>query len=515
MRYILSLIFVLVAAVTLNAQMQDLTKLAEGELKYSDIIYDNDNNLWGYFYLYQADREKDSVLMEYVVLDKNLNKTYNGTYKTKKINASFFWTKYNNCILMGDQLVLDITVHNINDGSMIYNSNRTLPIVDNRKSEEFIFQRGEFKSTPENLTKYYFSKVQYDSLYNKLIVTPIYRGEQKGYMVTQFNQYLQNQREKEIKFFDNQKNLLWKYTYNPNTSNKARDNYSMYKLLNFYDKGMLAMETDYVKGQKSVVRIISQDINTGSKLFNYVLENDSSKFFHRITTRVYSDTIYIAGQYYNNKKFGNDRDFLGYFRIVLNNKGEEISKKYVPWSEVQTAELAISAKGKINKTRGFVRQSTLILDDGRVSFVNDELREQPVFFQALYFFTFTILNISESFYKDAYVINFDKSFNRKSIDKIEKPRNFYSDGFLFTQYQNSNKGAVICYRDEKTEKGEKKSNLIISTLTDVGLKTERIPLFSKKEFALVPIPAKEGYIMLHEYNEKAKYNQIRLERLND
>ena len=76
------LLFLLtVFSCTLSAQMQNLYQMSQGRLVYSKILYDNDN-LWGYFYLYQFDRMKDSVKMEYVIFDKNLNKAYNGYYTT-------------------------------------------------------------------------------------------------------------------------------------------------------------------------------------------------------------------------------------------------------------------------------------------------------------------------------------------------------------------------------------------------------------------------------------------------
>ncbi len=493
MRKFLTIFFLVLSLFRVQAQMQDLTKLAEGELKYSDIIHDNENNLWGYFLLYESDKEKDSIQMEYIVLDKNLNKTYNGTYKTKK-NSTFYPVKYNNCVFMGDQFVLDISVLS-SDGYLMYNSNRTLPLVENKKSEEFIYEEGDFKEVHENFTKYFLSKARFDSLQNSLIVTPIYRGEYKGYIVTQYNQNLKKIREKEIKLYDEQKNLKWIYRFNPNTSNKTKENYSTYKILNLHENGILAMETDYVKRKKPATRIIRQNINTGDKIFDYLLENDNSKYFHNITTRIYNDTIYIAGQYYNPKKTGIYVDMLGFFRIVLNNRGEEISKKYVPWNEIQTLEYSMSPEGKVNKSKWLMCQSSLIMSDGSVSFVNNEIKN--------------------FYYENALVINFDKDFNRKNIAKIEKTRNSTSNGFLYTQYQNNYKSALICYHDKIKGGGEVKSNLLITTVSEYGVNTERIPILEKKEFTIIPIPAKEGYIMLHEYNKKEKYNQIRLERINE
>lgn len=513
MKKILLIPALLFLYITVYGQMQDLTHLAQGDLVYSDIIYDNDNDLWGYFYLYKADKEKDKEKMEYVVLDKNLNKTNNGTYYTTKINSNYYYRIYNNCILMGDQLVLDISCL-MSDGSLIYNSNRTISLVENSVGEEFIFEKGVFRPVPENILKYNFSKSKVDSLGNKLIVSPIYRGDKKGYMVSQHNPWNADVREKEISFYNDDKELMWTYKYNPNTSNKTRDKYTSYRFLSLNDNKIMAIEYDYVKSKNTVVRIISQDFLTGKKEFEYVLQNDSSKYFHRIVSKLHNDTLYLAGQYFNNKIYGSDKKFLGYFRIAIDKNGNEISRKYMTWKDISTPELAISEKGKFFKTHEFVRKSTLIFKDGSVAIVNEEVREQPTILSTLYLFSIGILNIAETYVKDAYVFNFDKSFNFNGVTKIEKTKNHVYDNFLYSQYIKENTGAVICFTNNKLVNGKKETELLINTVENGKMQNEKIPLTSKKEYAIVPIPAKEGYIMLREYNEKDKYNQIRLERLN-
>jgi hypothetical protein len=67
---------------------------------------------------------------------------------------------------------------------------------------------------------------------------------------------------------------------------------------------------------------------------------------------------------------------------------------------------------------------------------------------------------------------------------------------------------------ENDETKEKQWFLGINTIIDGQLTQEKIPISSKKKYFIAPVPAKEGYIMLQEYNEKDKYNQIRLEKLN-
>jgi hypothetical protein len=61
----------------------------------------------------------------------------------------------------------------------------------------------------------------------------------------------------------------------------------------------------------------------------------------------------------------------------------------------------------------------------------------------------------------------------------------------------------------------KKNDMLgINSIINGKLTQELIPLYQKKKYEITPMPAKEGYIMLREFNEKDKYNQIRLEKLN-
>lgn len=84
MKHIYLFILFIILSFSSKAQMQNLYEMSTGELKYSKILFD-DNSLWGYFYLYELDKLKDSTKMEYIVLDKNLNKLYNGNFYEKKI----------------------------------------------------------------------------------------------------------------------------------------------------------------------------------------------------------------------------------------------------------------------------------------------------------------------------------------------------------------------------------------------------------------------------------------------
>jgi len=108
-------------------------------------------------------------------------------------------------------------------------------------------------------------------------------------------------------------------------------------------------------------------------------------------------------------------------------------------------------------------------------------------------------------------------FTPGSVNIIKKDMSYSSSDYLFSQSIKDDTGVVFFYSDAIKNPGgfEVKDVILgINTIIDGKLTEEKISLYSKKKYAIEPSPAKEGYIMLHEFNEKAKYNQIRLEKLN-
>ncbi|MBK8826883.1 MAG: hypothetical protein IPO26_09270 [Saprospiraceae bacterium] len=111
----------------------------------------------------------------------------------------------------------------------------------------------------------------------------------------------------------------------------------------------------------------------------------------------------------------------------------------------------------------------------------------------------------------------DADFKIKNVKIMYKEKSVYSaSDYLFGQYLHDGKDFAFFYQDFKkgTEADEDENwVLFINTWIDGQLNEEQLKITSEKN-AIYPYIAKEGYILLREYNEKAKYNQIRLEKLN-
>lgn len=110
--------------------------------------------------------------------------------------------------------------------------------------------------------------------------------------------------------------------------------------------------------------------------------------------------------------------------------------------------------------------------------------------------------------------NKDFKLTEVKIFEKEKTKGSYSSDYLFSQYINDGKDVAFFYRDyQKDDEGDKNWNLFINTIKDGVFSQEKIKI-SSKENSIIPYIAKEGYILLREYNKKAEYNGIRLEKLN-
>jgi len=508
-------LFLFVSFFLLNAQsqIQDLSALANGKMVYRDVLYDANASLWGYFFLYSSDVTKEGRMMEYVVLDKNLNRTYNGSYTDSPCKGlPFPYRHYNDCVLMNDRLALDIST--FVDGTLIFNSVRILPLNSDSVGEEMIFNKDKFEQVPQALKLKEWRKITSDSLYNRTTINPVYNQGNSGFLLYQHNPYYKI-REKTVSFYNLNYEKVWSYTYNPNTSNKTKELYSTSSILKVRNNHLYTRETDFLKGKLKANRIKAISMNDGSVVNEWIIETDTSKLLHTFQGWVYNDTVYLAGNYYeNNINNGDPGTFRGIYRIKLGNDGKELSRKYYSWLELSDSLIGFNKKGYFDKGKYLSRHSWLMFADGSLSLVGEEVYYQPFLLQLIKAFSFNILNIYPSFSKNAYVMRFNQDFGFAGNHRITKNKSENMDNHLFSQYADKYNGAVSFFNSKVKKDKVFENELIITAISNDTVQTDRIPLTSRNKYAIYPIPAKEGYVLLMEFNENDKYNQIRLEKLN-
>lgn len=474
------------------SQIQDLENIADGDMAYSSILSNSNGDLYGYIYFFdQGEIDKENKQFEYVLLDKNLNKVANGTYTEKHfdgISSLFF-----DCTLMGDGILISKFLKRKTETLLTYN--RIISLKDNTVSKEFIYENDAF--TDLNISNVKELKDNYKGAESYTIAYAINYQDLSGFFVTENNKKGKNYFEKDLKVYDADQNLKWSYTYNADGTKKS---WKEFQVSNLND-GLMTGGLSYRTNDKSIDKysIVGVDINNGQQLFEYEMEDKNSQYSHNVNIKHYDGKIYITGNYspYSKEDF-NWRKNLGVYCIVLDKQGSELMKKYYTWSDI-ASNLEASKYGVVNNGYSLTPMRFYIMKDGSVSFLSEKFKDNS-----------STVGAPKS--SDFVLFNFDKDFNFKENFTIEKDKSkWVKNDYLFHQYIKDDNGVVFFFRDYKSD--DRNWVLGINTVINGEFKQETIPM-SSDDFFIYPIPAKEGYILLNEFNEKENLNQIRLEKLN-
>lgn len=518
MKIKLLIIFVFLATVC-NAQLQDLAKLANGKLIYSSLLYDANDNIYGYLFIYQRDANKTTRKMEYVFLDKNLNKVSNNTFSSYTYE-DYAEGKYYDCTLMGENIILNkfyTYMPFLNNGVMLplVSAFQMINLKENTVSKEFKFEEGKFTELPAD-----WRKLRKDNRkeITKNTVVAFDNGSHSGFFVFQQNTADKDYLEKDIKLFNENRELKWKYVYNP-LGKPAQ--YFTFHFLYVKDNTIYGLQAKRNMTYASEYKIVALDFETGKKKYEYLLEDLKSQYSHTLNVKEINGQLVLAGNFstFNKKKEFELTDNLGFYRIVLDENGKEIEKKHVKWSAF-SSKIDIDENGEVEKNFLLKPTRYLLFKDGSISIITEKYKPERkgVFIPLPIIGNLTSLaTYSSEKTTDFVIFTMDTAFALQTINTIKKDLTKYnSSDYLFSQYIDDESGAVFFYDNVvKGDKSKDKSVVLgITRIKNGEIVEERIPIFSKEKYSIDPFPAKEGYIMLREYNEKDKYNQIRLEKIN-
>ena len=512
----LSLILFLFVSSLSFGQIQDLATLSSGKMTYGSVLYDSDDNVYGYLYIYQLDINKTDRKMEYVFLDKNLNKVSNAIYSEKKYSNDSNQTvgvksNYYDCTLMGDYIILNKNYYyykaagfsKVSTAQTLLTTFQLISLKDNTVSPEYNFENEQFSVMTTDFNKL---KKEYKDNKTKNIIYGFNSNNVKGFFIYDDNvdkSYL----SKELKFYNEKMEPLWTYVYNPVAT---KNDHVKFYIKATKNNNLYLSEVHFIKGLCVEYKIVALDFPTGKKKYEYVFETPQSKYSHTFIVKEVNGQLTLSGRYcpYNQKDgYLLDND-LGFYKIVLDENGKEIQEKYTQWSDF-SQYIDVDKHGRVEKNYRLRPVKTFFFNDGSMSVLTEKYKPSG----------YNVFVGPTNAKSDDYVLfMMDKDFNAKDIQTIDKAKAtaiYYSD-YLFSQYIKDENGAVFFFQnyDKNDETKEKQWFLGINTIIDGKLTQEKIPISSKKKYAIYPTPAKEGYIMLREYNEKDKYNQIRLEKLN-
>jgi hypothetical protein len=487
--------------------MQDLAKLANGKIIFHSTLYDDDENIFGYLYLYLQDANQKSKTIEYVFLDKNLNNVSNGkfpAYIYKGVKSEFY-----DCTLMGDCIILNKYYYYYqpfgNITKLLVGTFQTISLTDNKVSAEYKYENGEFT---EFTADYETMKTDYKGIDIHSFAHAFSNDKFKGLFITEDNKK-KGFLEKEVKLFNDKREWVWSYEYNPNGT---KDKYNSFNFIYSYKNIIYLTTPTWEKDEYGTMvitsyNIIALDLQTGKKKFDYVLENSNSEYSHTLRVNQLDNKLVLTGNYspYKKTDFTLDQN-LGFYKIVLDENGKELEKKYTQWSEFAN-QIEIDKRGRVKQNYRLKPIKYFFFKNGAISILTEKFKYD---------------NWNNGYPKstDFVLFNMKPDFTPDSINTIVKEKSYFSTDYLFSQYIKDKTGVVFFYNDVVKDPNagifDQSATLMlgINTIIDGKLTEEKIQLSAKKQYSIYPYPAKEGYIMLREYNEKDKYNQIRLEKLN-
>jgi hypothetical protein len=491
-------IFILLLSLSNKAQISSLAELASGDIQLFNPIYNIDKSLYGYLMVVKLEKESEfQQVYEYVLLDKNLNKAANGEFTDtayKKYNSQFLVPEK-----IGEKIVLSkmyFRDQKAFGSSVAYKfvSNRTLDLSTNTMSKQFYFDKKEFVEGARSSEKL-------DKTLKKTDFVQYPFAINDGYLLFKSSKLQSNSLgNKEITTLeaysiDNKKK--WDYNYNPKKEViKSR--------IEFLADDKIVLWTKNFRNKTQNLHFINPA--DGKMEFKYTLESKNSDFNHFFKLRTFKDKTVIVGMYSKNKATGfNYKKALGVFKIELDNEGNETFKKYFSWEDAGKF-MDIKKNGKLEKGYKLLAKQFFIFNDGSTAFLAEKFKDTQ------YYVVVAIAPKTTDF----MMLNFDKDFSLQSVDKIEKDKSYYtSSDYLYSQRIKDGNGVVFFYRDYIKDETTKKRSWVLGIVSIINgkMKHEKIPM-SSEEFFISPYIAKEGYILLREYNKDSEHDEIRLEKLN-
>ncbi len=480
------------------SQTQDLATLATGKYLGLKSISDSNKTLFGYFALYdlgKTENNKKKNKLEYIIFDKNLNSLSTGNFESDETAIEYY---------------------------PYINSEKQLVITPSYSAYDYAFDTSFY--TPAdyiiNLSDYEIKKkdnLQYDG--TNLIPTsaPKTNGERKddnrnlkktaGYQLTSEIIELNNNqtlifeykydrplfKDISLKLFNNKNEKLWDYKF---FDQDNKYNFVNFKVVN-YDNDILIAKINKYQKDYSEYNFIVFDLKTGKIISVLPFPYESNLY---VTLNSVDGAI--NSKYNTNDKLtsllrysGGPLNFYneGFVKLIFDKNTDQLS-----FNEIHLLDDVYSSHKEIEELKDPFDSKDL--DIKSVSFLKNN--DMVVVFQKI--------SRKNNTVSDIIMMPLDPMMKLKDLKVYPTQKN---STYLFSQYLNDKNDMVFFYADSERKNREKKWNLFINTFISGQWKQEVLPMTSENNMT-IPYMAKEGYILLQEFNEKEKFNKIRLERLN-
>ena len=497
----------------LFAQITKLSSLSSSKFLGSAVVLeDNNEDVYGYFILYEKNRtSKIELELEYVLLDKNMNKVNQATFKHGAQNLGpYKITCYlENIKKIKDNLYITIAYRS-NYGAL----NTRGMIQDFRKL---------------SLKDFSISDTHKLSVKGELVVEPLYDKKMKEfYDVTLLehtntgNGFLAGgdlkvssfSQDNQFSYYDLDLKKKWTHKFNkkgekPVTFNFFKDDSNDLVFFKTYIK----KATDFTMIDQSLQVV---DIPTGKDKFEIPLKDaDYIYTFEKLFFQKDKIVVMASVFKYKDKREYDGKDRLGFARLTYDRvTGKELGKTFLKWTDL-SQKFSIDEKGNIK-------------DYGRVHFLDFKLLSDGKLLVAAE--GHSMGHSARTF--DMFMFVFDDQMKIADFKKVEKMareialvptssqhiENAGEFDYMYSQKLNPDE-YVFYYKNRIKEKGQKpRWDLGLVTYTGGKFDNNSVPL-KTSDSKIIPLPAKKGYILFKEITEgKGKDDDaeetFRLEKVN-
>lgn len=501
-------LFFMAVSIAGYSQTQDLVALAQGDFLGMNALFDEHEQLFGYISLYDHGKATDSTKkFEYVLLDKNLNPFANNTFEGDITAGDFYgYINFDGHIVLRPT---SIDASFVRQKELYTPSAMIINIEDNSIKRKIFYEydHGSFKAVKQQDT---WKENQKENREEWKKLGYVYKSgvseiKEGGYIVNEYEDHGTYIKNNHLIRYDENKKKLWEYSYNTNSSqNEWQAVYYLDKNEQYY-YGLLRNIT----GRDETYSLLVIDMGTGKEVHKKEIKDPD-----KVIPMIRSYPTYGRGNIDNDKSFDDKIVMVGrrsegmyntgVARLLIDKKTFYVDLKvltYLHDFKVHIPE--INVNGYVGNRYFLDPRDVFFMKDGSIGMLYEKYKARS--------------DYTPEKTTDMVYVAFDKNFKITGVTVLEKERSkIYNADYLFSQELNNGDDLVFFYRDlQKDDKTKEKNwNLFINTFIDGKFKQDMVPISSRKNFLIVPYIAKEGYILLHEYNKEAKYNQVRLERLN-
>ncbi|MCA6423566.1 MAG: hypothetical protein IM568_12225 [Flavobacterium sp.] len=496
------------------SQSSDLASLSTGTYAGSTGIYEKSDALFGYIIYYDYGLvDKFTKKMEYVILDKNLNKVANNVFETEKYVSNYNVTRINHKreIKLRPNIDYSATsIWNYKDQKMPQTRKINLEKNEISLDDDICFKDKKFSDCPKDLTYRDMQKEAKEERKKDLkYKSDVVIMEDGTYLVYEY--YIDGDKISDNSYikFDKDNKEIWRYEFNKDLKKKQYENTSV---LNFDQENLYMVQTFYEKSKTTSMKFLRLDIKTGNVIVEIPITNFDAFDLNNIynlkdsngysvgNKKVFDDKLVFLGRSYEKNR---SNGAIGFYRFLFDKKTNTGTFEILKYTDALTkTDIKIEKNGGLSGSFFLAIRDVYILADGTVNIMFEKIKYG---------------NNGRSVATDLILFKTDINFVINEVKIFEKAKsvNETSD-YLFSQYLNNDKDLVFFYRDYEKDDGASKKNwnLYINTIKNGVFNQEKIVISSKKDFFIIPSLAKEGYVLLREYNKDYKHNEVRLERLN-